>query len=370
MSLTPEERSAINKANAAKSTGPKTRAGKMKSRQNALQHGLTAEKLALPTETDDHLQAHMTAWNDALEPKNFQEDQLVQQATLASLRIERFARAENAILTQQIIESDTEWDREQKLRCVEMVKLIQTDPAVACVELKSFVNGLAWLLSQWLTIRMAFQRAGCLNNLDLVKFALRLQGYDPDKLALDRANGFEFVAKAIGCIEGWRDLEDFAEYFDTQIHPTYFGRNGVHVFSIEDSKLMISQIIDKEIEHLEAELEYHKPIASQSRIAARDQALILHDTPKNKLFLRYARAAEQSLEKAVKTLAKLQADRKKAEKETPPAFEVDEELVPQLNEPNSGPKTKLDASLIMDLMDTKSSVMPFAVGKPPQMASA
>ena len=36
--------------NGAKSRGPKTEAGRQRSSQNALKHGLTAETLVLPTE--------------------------------------------------------------------------------------------------------------------------------------------------------------------------------------------------------------------------------------------------------------------------------------------------------------------------------
>jgi hypothetical protein len=46
-------RAAINRANSAHSTGPRTESGKQRSSQNALSHGLTARTAVLPTEDPD-----------------------------------------------------------------------------------------------------------------------------------------------------------------------------------------------------------------------------------------------------------------------------------------------------------------------------
>ena len=53
ISITPDERTARNRANAAHSTGPKTEAGKQHSCLNALRHGLTGHTIILPKEDLD-----------------------------------------------------------------------------------------------------------------------------------------------------------------------------------------------------------------------------------------------------------------------------------------------------------------------------
>jgi hypothetical protein len=53
MSSISDRRLAANRANAKKSTGPRTPQGKARSRMNGLKHGLFASKLALPDDTPD-----------------------------------------------------------------------------------------------------------------------------------------------------------------------------------------------------------------------------------------------------------------------------------------------------------------------------
>src|ERR1700674_5170479 len=58
------DRAAINKANAQKSTGPRTEAGKQRSSLNALRHGLTGQTVVLPTEDHSAYQRHSQSFLD------------------------------------------------------------------------------------------------------------------------------------------------------------------------------------------------------------------------------------------------------------------------------------------------------------------
>src|SRR6202048_565710 len=61
----PRDRAEINRANAAKSTGPKTDEGKRRSSRNAFKHGLTSQTVVMPGED-------MQAYEDLA--KSFQKD--------------------------------------------------------------------------------------------------------------------------------------------------------------------------------------------------------------------------------------------------------------------------------------------------------
>ena len=63
-------RAAVNRANSAHSTGPRTESGKQRSSLNALSHGLTARTAVLPTEDPDTYQRHIQQFLDEYQPAN------------------------------------------------------------------------------------------------------------------------------------------------------------------------------------------------------------------------------------------------------------------------------------------------------------
>ena len=83
-----------NRQNAQKSTGPKTQAGKDRSRFNGLVHGLRAESLIIPGEDqskfDEHLERLSNAWN----PQDEMEEGLVEQIAVNQWKLARLDRAE------------------------------------------------------------------------------------------------------------------------------------------------------------------------------------------------------------------------------------------------------------------------------------
>ena len=88
-----------NRANAQKSTGPRTDAGKAASRGNALKHGLAAHTIVpvdTPGEPAGAYQARLDAWVDDLAPRNVLELAMVQRACRASWKLDRCARYEDA----------------------------------------------------------------------------------------------------------------------------------------------------------------------------------------------------------------------------------------------------------------------------------
>lgn len=98
---------AANRANAQKSTGPRTAAGKAASRMNGLRHGLRAELVVVPQLEDaSEWEIHRAAVLDSLAPTTYLEALLADRASLATWRLQRATRYERAILTQA--QSDAE----------------------------------------------------------------------------------------------------------------------------------------------------------------------------------------------------------------------------------------------------------------------
>ena len=91
-------RAEINRANAQKSTGPRTEAGKQRSCLNALRHGLTGQTVVLPSDDLTAYQRHCQQLHDQYRPKNPMEVQLTQTLADLSWRLNRIAAIETNML--------------------------------------------------------------------------------------------------------------------------------------------------------------------------------------------------------------------------------------------------------------------------------
>ena len=96
--MTTERQKAANRANARRSTGPKTPKGKAAVRLNAIRHGLFTRDAVLPGEDSD---AFEELWNEVwaeLSPVGPIEKLLVERAINAMWRLRRSTRAETALI--------------------------------------------------------------------------------------------------------------------------------------------------------------------------------------------------------------------------------------------------------------------------------
>jgi hypothetical protein len=96
--MTPTSRAGINRANAQKSTGPRTESGKQRASQNSLSHGLTARNPLLPSEDRDEYLAFTLQFFDALSPQGPVETQLCQTLADCSWKSNRGMSCEQHLL--------------------------------------------------------------------------------------------------------------------------------------------------------------------------------------------------------------------------------------------------------------------------------
>jgi len=92
--VTSDAQLAANRANAARSTGPKTAEGREAARRNALRHGLTAKQLVLPEEEAADFMSFHDELRAALAPEGAVEELLVERIVLCAWRLRRVYRAE------------------------------------------------------------------------------------------------------------------------------------------------------------------------------------------------------------------------------------------------------------------------------------
>jgi len=87
--MTSKKKTAANRRNARKSSGPKTAAGKARASMNAVRHGLRARTVVLPSENREDFDEILTGLQDQYQPQNKAELYLVDQAAIAQWKLVR-----------------------------------------------------------------------------------------------------------------------------------------------------------------------------------------------------------------------------------------------------------------------------------------
>ena len=310
MALSQEERRKICQANASHSTGPKTPDGKARSSRNALRHGLTAEVLALPGDDPSEIQILKDAYISAHQPQTPDECELVEQLTLTTLRLGRLQEAGHAVVADQVRYAPTNWNHAQSSRLLDLQGILKTEPARAVLELRSFGLGVDWLLARWENLKEALDAQGYWNNASLVEIAVHLAGYSIARLGEEHHAAYLFVRAATYAAPA--DAPIINPKLLTDAMPPYLA--GLRLNPVLDRDVArrdLKAFVDAQIAELKERSAMFAVLDRQSLAEAPLRARMPVDTKENRLFMRYLRATETSYEKALKTLAKLQADRQK-----------------------------------------------------------
>jgi hypothetical protein len=147
--MTSTKRVEANQKNAQLSTGPKTAAGKERSRMNGLKHGLRAEEAVLPTESRAEFNDHMADWAGDWRPGSVTRRYFVERAGLAAWRLKRCVRVETERLSDRANKALVEWDEGFRLRLDGLVAQLITTPYNAVMDLEQTRDGVDRLIALW-----------------------------------------------------------------------------------------------------------------------------------------------------------------------------------------------------------------------------
>ena len=98
-----EKQIAANRANAKKSTGPRTPEGKARSRMNATLHGLTARRPVLPNEDRRAFDRFARAMRQDLRPAGAVQALLVEEVIEAAWKMRRAAAAQERVVRHALL---------------------------------------------------------------------------------------------------------------------------------------------------------------------------------------------------------------------------------------------------------------------------
>jgi len=115
MSLSKQLISEINRANAQKSTGPRSVPGKQRSRLNAVKHNLSGQHLILQeSEVEAYNRMSSSMLND-LNPKSEPERQIAQKVIDINFRLNRLTAIENNLFTFGLTANETDTDQDDRI---------------------------------------------------------------------------------------------------------------------------------------------------------------------------------------------------------------------------------------------------------------
>ena len=122
-------RTAANRKNARKSTGPRTAAGKARSRANALKHGLTGAGIALPGEDAALVAAELEAAQEDFAPTTRLGAKLIRRAAILSVRLDRCERHAQAADEHRIRHAVARFDATRNEQADRLLDAIEANPA-------------------------------------------------------------------------------------------------------------------------------------------------------------------------------------------------------------------------------------------------
>ena len=150
---------AANRANAQKSTGPKTVEGKARVRNNAIRHGLRAEQVVLPWEDKAAYEEMRLTWIDEWKPPTDARRLLVELATAQAWVVRRGLVQQRDRLSDLGNDAVEEYDRRTGARMDKGVELLAVAPPRAIKILAAHPTGVAILIGHWSRLQDALEAA-------------------------------------------------------------------------------------------------------------------------------------------------------------------------------------------------------------------
>ena len=321
MPLTPEERSLINKANASKSTGPTSAAGKARSRQNSLKHGLRAQVVALPDEDPVAVAARAESWNAYYQPQSPAAQHLVKQCIQATLLADRCNRYHGAALSAQIRNAARRCEISSEDKVERSAAKLRSKPAATTRKLWRTAAGCRWMIDRWLPLAEALDDDFGWNDAQLNE-AIRLLGHSPDAWNTDP---LVYTLKLFNHFSHGNAPERVIAHL---LQPGAAPAQLAGVFANgklpdqEESQIGIAQVVADVLGRLkQTEATLRQTIEEPDGAEATDRAAILTDPAEAQLFLRYqgeARALfHRSYNELIRTLKRDESGPYRAEDEGP-----------------------------------------------------
>ena len=351
-----EAKLAANRRNAQRSCGPKTPAGKARSRCNALKHGLTGSGVALPTEDQAAISDRFIGLQNGMQPKTDAGEILLRRFAFLSVRIERCEKHETSETSRRVRHAIAQFDDERLAEVERLGARLYAEPATTVRRLQMTPEGIDWLLNEWEILR-----ADLLN---------------PDRNCWTQNHRMHFDA-LLGLNPGG--------YRVARIMALSDARDGSfrHLDKLDGEGLEgparagwaqgeLTRLIDVEMARLEeARAKFDRRAIAADRAEAVDRALF-DPSPESVLARKYEAATERAMYKALKEYRQVEAEAAEGKASDVNNLEDEdcESVGSNFQEPEpepaeSEPEPESPPRMV-DFEPSTPSVLNFSVGKSPE----
>ena len=156
-----------NRENAKRSRGPTTPEGKSRSRRNSLKHGMTGAGIVLPSEDVVAVAARFSEFEADLKPRNGVARYLVERTALLSVRLDRCARQESAMLSEKVLHAEGDFDERRIAEAEALMAGLAAEPAANARALRRTPEGVDLMIRAWLGIRDDLARPRVTRQVDI-----------------------------------------------------------------------------------------------------------------------------------------------------------------------------------------------------------
>jgi hypothetical protein len=331
--------SETSRINGSKSKGPLTLESKAISSQNALRHGMTARKHALPHEDPQERAQRATAIANELNPQTELQHHLVGRINSAMDRQNRCDRAQHGKLTQQQRALRRRHKRKVAREVEKGIRLFHKGcPIEALLVLRRSAEGCRWLRTHWVTLRDRLARYGIMAEAD-INALLHLDGTfaaaGQSATYTITPQASETVYLAVGT---WPTKAPFGQSWLRELPAAIIEQYKVQWPTPQAHREELLRRIDAGMAELDARI---AALEADDEAELEDEsldALTITDTKEADLHLRYAKEADTALDKALKTFWSLQEREATAAAATADAAEdAAEPVAPEESPPPEAP---------------------------------
>ena len=303
-----EARIAANRANALKSTGPKTAEGKEASRGNAYKHGMTGAGVVVRDDADA-VGRRAAGMLDHYRPETDEGLALVRRAAVLSVRLERCSAHEAAAIARDVRKAGDDFDEARLAEVDRLWALLPDDPAAATRQLRRLPEGVDRMIAGWLDLRSDLGHGEAVRwSAEHEQLAENLTGRRPEGFGTSRVR---VVSRAI---RGDFDLLGPVE-----------GPAGDPAARSRWARARMVELIDAEVAKLRAHRETLDHDGLEALRALAPDLALFDPSKEATLARRYEATAERMMYRALREMRRVEAEnraRPEPERPSPVVAEV------------------------------------------------